>query len=268
MDEVNGQVAAGEEDIPRYCFDCRHELVDVGTSACPECGRWFDPENSRTCYRRRPGRLACLMMEPAGWPSVAFASALGLLVLIAFSVPEGYFTLVIIVILAIPIAIAALVCDAFVSMMVSLKMGRPWLSEIKPGHEGECWRRDQLKWLIAPVIVGSAFILVVLDVPVRFTFWVSRSALLEVMEEYQADPGVMPSGYAGLLPVRWISVNEWNAEGDVASTVWLDAGFIDEAGFAYVPDAEDDEINLGYDLGYGGVGWRYSGDWFLVRSAF
>ncbi len=33
---------------PQYCIDCRYPLAEIQATACPECGRTFDPANPRT----------------------------------------------------------------------------------------------------------------------------------------------------------------------------------------------------------------------------
>ena len=128
MDEVGGQAVGERADSMRgFCFDCRHELIDVGRTECPECGRWFDPENPRTFYQRNPGRLARYAMKPSGWASGIYALVLASLILVAFSVPDGYLMLsLFLTVIAVPITFLFLFCDVCSSIAFSKWTGRPW----------------------------------------------------------------------------------------------------------------------------------------------
>ena len=55
MDRSVEECRVTSEGVIGFCFECHHELVVSGTDVCPECGRWFDPEDSATSYRRKPG---------------------------------------------------------------------------------------------------------------------------------------------------------------------------------------------------------------------
>ena len=37
-----------------YCRDCQYPLHSIESCTCPECGRYFDPDNTLT-FLRRPG---------------------------------------------------------------------------------------------------------------------------------------------------------------------------------------------------------------------
>ncbi|MDG2030973.1 MAG: hypothetical protein P8J45_08220 [Phycisphaerales bacterium] len=246
---------------PSFCLDCRYDLSASLSHSCPECGRWFDPEDPRTFYnKRRPGRLALAMMTPAGWPSFAFGLALSLLVLVTFSVPAGgYFTLFLILAIALPIVVIAFFCDLLVSVVVSFRMGRSWLFSVRSDGT-RVWRRVQTKWLIAPLMVIVTLVITAWQVPARVTFRLSRKSLLAAI----SDP---PSGptYIGLLPVREVMAPIQPADGaPYVRTIWLSegGGLLNEIGFAHAPGHKNDWL----DLGIGGRGWRYSGDWFLMYS--
>lgn len=254
MDEVdnseavtNGHVSSG------YCFDCHHHLIDIGQTSCPECGRWFNPSDNRTFYGRQPTRMALLMMRPAGWASAVFGLVCALFILYTYSVPGGYFTLSLLVIIAVPVLYIALMADMIVSMVVSWRMGRPWLLEVQPSGNRRAMRKSQLRWLIPPVFLVGALLIAATGVPVRVSFWASQSALLDLIEGRKAT--TLP-GYVGWIPVR-------SVDGD---TVWLSegGGLLDQVGFAYLPDIQGEVI----ERTDGVHGWRYSGDWFLVESDF
>jgi hypothetical protein len=200
------------------------------------------------------------MMTPAGWPSFAFGLALSLLVLVTFSIPgSGYFFLSLILLMALPVAIIAYFCDLLVSLVVSSRMGCSWLFTVRSGGI-RVWRRDQAKWLIAPLMVIVTLFITALGMPSRVTFLLSRNALLAAM----ADPPPSPA-FIGLLPVRKVMGPIRPAEDEpYVRTIWLSdgGGIMNEIGFAHAPGHKNDWL----DLGIGGRGWRYSGDWFLMGS--
>ena len=162
-----------------YCFECRHPLMAGESHRCPECGEWYDADDPRTCYRRRPGPMACLMMRPSRWPSILFGTAIGLLCIVAHSIPDGYFLLAALAMVSIIISLFALLGDGLVSAIVSRRMGRNWVYQVCPDGVSRL-RRDQIRWFIAPAIVLFAMCLVVLEIPQRFTFWISFSITVQI----------------------------------------------------------------------------------------
>jgi hypothetical protein len=114
--------------------------------------------------------------------------------------------------------------------------------------------------LIAPLMVIVTLFITALGMPSRVTFLLSRNALLAAM----ADPPPSPA-FIGLLPVRKVMGPIRPAEDEpYVRTIWLSdgGGIMNEIGFAHAPGHKNDWL----DLGIGGRGWRYSGDWFLMGS--
>jgi hypothetical protein len=70
---------------PMYCCKCFYPLNGLGKCYCPECGRWFEPENSRT-FLPEPHRRWNLP-KPSGKMLLVFG-LFGLSVVIALMIKE------------------------------------------------------------------------------------------------------------------------------------------------------------------------------------
>ena len=185
-----------------YCFECRHPLMAGESYRCPECGEWYDADDPRTSYRRRPGSMACLMMRPSRWPSILFGTAIGLLCIVAHSIPDGYFLLSMLAMMSLIISLFALLGDGMVSAIVSHRMGRNWIYRVCPDGVSRI-RRDQIRWFTAPAIVIIALFMVVLEIPQRFTFWISKPAMLEILQTRDED-----ARWAGLIPISSVDLHD------------------------------------------------------------
>ena len=244
-----------------YCFACRHALIG-DSDRCPECGEWYDADDPRTSYRRCPGRMACLMMRPSRWPSILFGTAIGLLCIVAYSIPDGYFLLSMLAMMSIIISLFALLGDAIVSSIVSHRMGRNWFYQVCPDGVSRI-RRDQIRWFIAPAIVLVAMFLVVLEIPQRFTLWISKPAMLEILQTRDED-----ARWAGLIPISSVDLHDDEDSGTVSGTIWIDgAAFFGRHGYCLLPDRTEDLVHEN-QLNEGVYGWRYDGDWFFLESHF
>ena len=250
------------DEVIGYCFACRHALMAGNAGHCPECGGWYAGDDPRTYYQRQPGRLACLMMRPSRWPSILFGTAIGLLCIVAYSIPDGYFLLSGLAMMSIIISLLALLGDCIVSAIVSHRMGRNWAFQVCPDGVSRI-RRDQVRWFIAPAIVLFAMFLVVLKLPQRFTFWISEPAMLEVLRNRDED-----ARWAGLIPISSVDFPEDEDSGTVSGTIWIDgATFLGKHGFCLLPDQTGDLVPPS-QLNDGVYGWRYDGDWFFLESHF
>ena len=248
------------EELVGYCFGCRHALMVGNADRCPECGEWYDCNDARTYYKRQPGRLACLMMRPSRWPSILFGTAIGLLCIVANSIPDGYFVLTALAMMSIIISLLALLGDVTVSAIVSHRMGRNWALQVCPDGVSRI-RRDQFRWFLAPAIVLFAMFLVVVEIPQRFTFWVSKAAMLEILETRDED-----ARWAGLIPVASVDFQDDRDSGNVSGTIWIDgAAFFGRHGFCLLPGQTEDFTDQSNE---GVSGWRYDEDWFFLESHF
>ena len=245
-----------------YCFGCRHALMAGESDCCPECGEWYDCKDPRTHYRRRPGSMACLMMRPSRWPSILFGTAVGLLYIVAHSIPDGYFMLSALAMMSIIISLLALLGDGVVSAVVSRRMGRNWAWQVCSDGVSRL-RRDQIRWFTAPVIVILAILLVMVEIPQRFTFWISKPAMLEVLRARDED-----ARWAGLIPISSVDFHDDEDSSTVSGTIWIDgAALFGRHGFGLLPDRTDDLLQAN-QLNEGVHGWRYDGDWFFLESHF
>ena len=155
------------------------------------------------------------------------------------------------------------------SLDASLRQRRSGLSVVRGDPVRRVVRWDQLAWFVAPTLVVLALVVSSTGLSARLSFWYSRTALQELIREEDVGSGtrdVPVSGFRGVLPVSRVTIHNPTGEDLEWATIWIrGAGFINEVGFAYVPDSKDDRCELGPAL-RGGSGERYSGDWFLVES--
>jgi hypothetical protein len=72
----------------RYCLDCRHPLDPAGSSACPECGRAFDPRDPRSTRASADGGFARAfedLARAAAWVIATGAVAATIAIALGFS---------------------------------------------------------------------------------------------------------------------------------------------------------------------------------------
>jgi hypothetical protein len=112
-------------------------------------------------------------------------------------------------------------------------------------------RRGARRFLVAPLVGAVALLLVGLDTPLRARWALSRGAFEDVVEA----SGSSPSRAAG--PDRWQGVDTPDRIGlyritsvshvGEAFIFWEAHGaFIDDAGFAYLPDGPDPALEAGW----------------------
>ncbi|MFM1822412.1 MAG: hypothetical protein RI967_678 [Planctomycetota bacterium] len=74
--------------IRRFCLDCRHPLDPAGSSACPECGRAFDPRDPRSTRASADGGFARAFEDfarAAAWVIATGAVAATIAIALGFS---------------------------------------------------------------------------------------------------------------------------------------------------------------------------------------
>jgi hypothetical protein len=175
---------------------------------------------------------------------------------------DGYFLLAALAMVSIIISLFALLGDGLVSAIVSRRMGRNWAYQVCPDGVSRL-RRDQIRWFIAPAIVLFAMCLVVLEIPQRFTFWISKPAMLEILQTRDED-----ARWAGLIPISSVDFHDDEDSSTVSGMIWIDgAAFFGRNGFALLPGRTEDRIEPN-QVNEGVNGWRYDEDWFFLESHF
>ncbi len=220
----------------------RHRLIKLPTQICPECGRWFDPQDSTT-YRIGPKnprwrRLA----RPPSTTECLLISALTVYGLIVASGPArwetGQVVLCCVMLIGVPLwlGIAAL---AFTRLVASWRdKERATQDRSQPAH-GSRWR-----WIVAPICTFLVFSSFVYPWPLMLRFRLSQSAFETALKEVRA--GQFTGGtWVGLYHVRSVSTGRYFDYANRPDAVGFETGysFIDPVGFEYDP-------HLNHAMGY------------------
>jgi len=232
-------------DTTARCLGCGYALRGLTETRCPECGRAFDPTNPTTFWHERvPGRVGRAWLKAPGWPLNTAAVLAGLAMLASDSVPGGYWWLFLLALLG------WLVIGAvwFVGLVVGLLLARYYRRPFR--EQSARWRR----WGLAPAVAAVAAALVALHVPLRTTFWLSRSAMDRLAQQVMnSAPGAPAS------PDRWVGlyyatrIERWR---DGMRFEIPDTGFSDSAnGFVYSPNGRPEE--------YVSRPWPFDGPWYI-----
>lgn len=242
-----------------FCFDCRHELVDSSSMVCPECGRWFDPDDAATSYRRRPGYIFNVVLATPGLAWFLVTSLVCLLYLASESAPGGYFMLGILVFLCF-FAIALVFFGELVMHFIALWFcGRRALFERQnPVDAKPRFRRRELMWFMPPLLVLSSMFLVRIDAPFRLAFLLSEDAL----ESYVLSPPLNRSslpGWIGLFAVESIHGNVITLKS---------GGFLEVSYLIYVDDvSEASYLTELFGKKIGATTWQINDQWIVSQGS-
>lgn len=237
-----------------FCFECCHELVDSSSEVCPECGRWFDPEDGATVYGRKPGYFFKMIMVPPGlaWFLITFLSCA--LFLASESAPGGYFQLTILSMLCFVVFSLGFLGEFFVHFLALWFCGRPFLFErIAPLDSRPRFRRRELMWFMPPLLVLSSMFLVRLDVPFRLAFIISEDALKSYVLSPPLNRSALP-GWIGLFAVESID----------GTVITLESGgMLQTAGLIFVDDPSEASYLSGLYNENGGSTWQINDEWIV-----
>ena len=218
------------------CLNCGYMLRGLTDAHCPECGRTFDAENTRTFALDRDWRWLRRLGAPPRGPhtGLTLVAALGLLIL-RTDPGEAYFVCVVgLALYRFAAAIIAVYAVRLVARLI-LSNGAPNRSIMLP------IRRDDWRWLALPLVcavVGSAY---VRNWPLELRFAMSRTAFenaaTAIMEEKSLVVGDrIPYGvWVGLYHVEEIAIVH---SGGTFPTVYFETGgfFRGLWGFTRTPD--------------------------------
>lgn len=256
MDRSLQKHSVTSDPVIGFCFECRHELVDSTSAVCPECGRWFDPDDGATCYVRKPGYIFKILMVPPGlaWFLITILSCA--LYLASESAPGGYFSLSILSILCF-VAFSLGFFGEFSLHFIALWFcGRPFLFErIAPLDPRPRFRRRELMWFMPPLLVLASIFLVRLDVPFRLAFFLSEDALKSYVLSPPMNRAPLP-GWIGLFPVESI---------DGIVITLESGGMLETAGFVYVEDVSEAMYINSLYKDSGGSTWQLNDKWVVFQ---
>lgn len=238
------------DDSPACCLDCKYPLRGLTGNRCPECGREFDPGDPNTMYFRRvPGRVTSFLLRPPGWPMHAAAALTAVLLLVSVSVPGTILPLLMLVILSSLVLAGLWVVRYAAALRLVRYYGDPGLK--RPG--------SRRRWLTVPLIAVTTFLLLLVQVPLCVTFWLSQGA----MERTARAVMQLPVG-AEKEPAHWIglypTVKIERIPGGMRFLV-QGTGIFDREGFAYSPDGEPTATGDDYYTHFSGPWWLWRESW-------
>ncbi len=219
----------------RYCIGCGYLLNRLSKNICPECGRWFDPDDASTFeaesvpfawrrWARPPSNVHILL---------TFVFLVGCIV--AQSEPgfPGGATL-----LAMPILAGVLVSD-YLGRMVAVRLDRARARR----DATEKRRTQRWRWAVAPLATIAVISGVMTRWPLQLRFHVSRTALEYAVDDFQAGQNGDTSKprLVGLYRVdKLFARGEGNVGFRTSRRIRLD-GRVQCAGFEFRPSSPPDE---------------------------
>ncbi len=256
MDRSVEECPVTSEGVIGFCFECRHELVVSGTDVCPECGRWFDPEDSATSYRRKPGYFCRIWLVPPGLAWFLLTVLMCLLYMASESAPGGYYALGILATLCFTLLLFSFFGELFLHFIALWFCGRPFLFERQsPLDRQRVFRRRELMWFMPPLLVLASIFLVRWDVPFRVAFLLSQDSLKEYVLSNPSDREALP-GWVGLFPVESID----------GGVITLESGgMFEETGFVYVGDVSEAAYINSLYKDNGGSTWQLNDEWVVFQ---
>ena len=228
-----------------FCLKCTHPLHLGRHECCPQCGKAFNSNVSRSYYAFKPGWIARRFLSPPGPLWWATFGLLSIYLLAASSAPGGYFIAEIFGGFALAIAVCLYLLSVFGVWLAHLRFNRPW------------WGRRQFWWLISPCIVLACFLAIYFQLSIRAGFWYSQEAMQTQVDRNDTEPVSERPFWLGVYPIKYDATRP-------NLLVIRGAGLINQTGFIYLPDIK------GTDYHQEGVlrAWRFNGDWFLAELQF
>lgn len=236
------------------CLGCDYPLVGlvVGprpeTGRCPECGRRFDPTDRSTINTGPPlGRLGRWALAPIGWPTYACALAPFAWVFWIATSPQLYYMFGE-YFLCVPALLA-------VGLVYAVRFLARWHAAHSAGLPQAAFWVDRRRWRGVWYLAGVAVLIVVLKVPMRVGFLLSRPALERIAKTARANPAAAIPSRAGIYEV--LSADDYGPEsGHSVLICTSDEG----GGFRYSPEGP---TYFGYNPGDEG---HLSGPWYWYSS--
>ena len=256
MDRSLQEHGVNSADVVGFCFECHHEMVRSSEHLCPECGRWFDPDDPATSYRRKPGFLLRVVIAPPGLAWFLLTVLMCLLYMASESAPGGYYALGILATLCFTLLLLSFFGELSLHFIALWFCGRPFLFERQgPLDRRRVFRRRELMWFMPPLLVLAGIFLVRLDVPFRVAFLLSQGSLKEYVLSNPSDRETLP-GWIGLFPVE-------SVDGGVITLE--SGGMFEETGFVYVGDVSEAMYTNSLYKDNGGSTWQLNDEWVVFQ---
>ena len=217
-----------QDTTPRYCRGCLYDLRGMptnsqGTSACPECGRGFDPNNPKTTLSRPMKTWRRVILRPP-WVLTGLTVLLGLWMVWEARMPMSFAPALLFILFGMPMALAWGV-RAIGYAIARIGVERDDLTQKR-------WRL--ICWL-TPVTVGVAVtVLLGLDLPARMAVSWSREAMetraIELLNQHRTATQPVSLGR------EWVGVLDVYTEVYDGGVYYTTGGFPDPNGLCYFPD--------------------------------
>lgn len=228
---------------------CGYQLHGLAEHRCPECGRPFDPADPKTMSKINSSALKHWPMHAPGWIFHLTTAVLAMAMLVAWTPPGGYFSLVMLSL------IGWVLFGGIWCLRLVITLGLMLYHHDRPPSPLN-WA---MRWMVAPLIVCLTLGLIVKRVPLRAGFRLSRPAMQQLAQQVMAVPpgGVMPADrFVGIYHASSAEQLPWGMRFEVKG-----AGFMDRCGFAYSPagpplPTSDDHYT------------RLYGGWYIWREVF
>lgn len=209
------------------CIGCGYRLANLPAQTCPECGRWFDPDDPSTYV---------MLGFLAGWrrwakPPTIFEcvllAALSVYGVIGSSGPARWEQ----------VELFFIGCPAipawFVLILLYVRRSTAFISDRARATRDEQPRRtSRLRWIVAPVCVLLVLSTIVWPWPLMLRFRLSHKAFEDVLADYNSGRPVPRS--VGLYRVRTVTIRD---PANRPNAVSFETGhsLFDPVGFEYDP---------------------------------
>lgn len=182
------------------CIDCDFDLERISEPRCPECGRAFDRHDAGTFIGPGHTRVSRRLAQAPGWPMFALASLVVLSILASGFGPGPGLGLQLSALLA-----GVVLGFVYIGRVIFGVTGHLTLIRCRAGAVPIAFHR----WIVPPVAVALAVLLVESDVTRKVAFALDRSALQSIAKG------------APVQPSAWTPVRAWSGSVE-RGAVWSD----------------------------------------------
>ena len=236
------------QHVEPRCLGCGYLLVGLTNLRCPECGRDFDPSDSRTFDNGCPkNKLAISQLRRPGKFMTVVAGIAALLMIFSAASPGMIFPTLMLG------TFAWMVLGGYYILRLSIWLVLHWY--FKRAVDDRTGMRNA--WIWPPTICATMAILLVLNAPLRIAFLISKPWMSDLAATAAHTPNQLPRrAWVGLYYADEIQP----IPGGVRFLV-RGSGFLDRMGFCYSPDREPPVIGEDYYRPLGGGWYEWEESW-------